>query len=375
MQDIYYFPFTPTPPQWYLNWEKIESAFPWIANLAGCPQNPLYHAEGDVLIHTRMVCEALISLSAWRNLPSLERSIVFAAALLHDVGKPATTKLEGDGQLASKGHVRLGTKMARQILWLMSPSVPFQVREEIVALVKYSGLPLWFWDKPNPEKAIIMASQVLRCNLLALLAEADVRGRICQDRQVLLDRIDFFGEFCRENRCFDRPYPFINLYSRFVYSRSENSYADYEAYDDTQLEVVLMSGLPASGKDTWIKNNLPDWHTISLDVLREELEISPDAKQGKVIFTAKERAKEYLRNKQPFVWNATNISKTLRSSLIDLFIGYKGKVRIVYLEAPWSELLARNRHRSARVPERIMEKMFQKLEVPEVIEAHRVDYC
>lgn len=27
----------------------------------------------------------------------------------------------------------------------------------------------------------------------------------------------------------------------------------------------MMSGLPGSGKDTWIQENLPDWGVISLD--------------------------------------------------------------------------------------------------------------
>ena len=95
------------------------------------------------------------------------------------------------------GHVRQGAKMARQILWDLN--VPLIAREAIVALVKYGSLPLWFWDKPNPERAVIKASQIVRCDLLGLLAAADVRGRYCNDRGQLLERIELWNEFCQEN--------------------------------------------------------------------------------------------------------------------------------------------------------------------------------
>lgn len=68
------FPFCPNSPDWDFNWYAIVDEFFWIANLKDCPQNPVYHAEGDVLIHTKMVCEALINLSAWRDLNAIDRS-------------------------------------------------------------------------------------------------------------------------------------------------------------------------------------------------------------------------------------------------------------------------------------------------------------
>jgi len=157
----------------------------------------------SLLRYTRLVCEALIALPGWRELPSIERSLLFAAALLHDVAKPAATEIEADGRITSKGHVRQGAKMARQILW--SLNVPFHQREAIVSLVQHGSLPLWFWDKPNPQRAVIKASQVIRCDLLALLAEADIRGRVCDRKNgirlpVLLGRLLLSGLICLKNR-------------------------------------------------------------------------------------------------------------------------------------------------------------------------------
>ncbi|MEB3148586.1 MAG: PQQ-dependent sugar dehydrogenase [Sphaerospermopsis sp.] len=270
------------------------------------------------------------------------------------------------------GQVLQGAKMAQQILWDLQ--VPFREREAVVALVKYGSLPLWFWDKPNPEKAVIKTSQIIRCDLLSLLTEADVRGRYCDDQAQLLERIAFFREFCQENQCFHQSRIFPSDHSRFIYFQKENGHPDYVAYDDTRLQVVMMSGLPGVGKDTWIQENLSDWPVISLDELRKTLKISPEEDQGAVINAAKALAKDYLRTGQSFVWNATNISRQLRSSLIRQFVNYQGKIRIVYLETSWEELLQRNRDRAAKLPEKVLDKLRNRLEVPDITEAQTVDW-
>ncbi len=368
------FPFCPTTPDWSLDWESIQNHFDWIGNLKGCPQDPIYHAEGDVLTHTRMVCEALVSSQAWRQLPTVERSILFAAALLHDVAKPNCTSVDEDGRVSSKGHVRQGARVARQILWRLNPPVPFEERERVAALVQHGGLPIWFMEKPNPQRSVIRASQIIRCELLAQLAEADVRGRHCYDQQELLDRIELFREFCQENDCLHSPRQFPSAHSQFVYFRKEDGNPDYLAFDDTQFEVVLMSGLPGVGKDYWITKHLPGWPVISLDALRKQMKVSPSDDQGIVINQAKAIAREYMRTGRSFVWNATNTTRSMRSLLINFFAGYQARIRIVYLEVPFEETLRRNRSRTEMVPEAVIHKLAWKLEVPDPTEAHEVQW-
>lgn len=367
------FPFGPEPPDWFLDWESIQNHFDWIKNLEGCQQDPIYHAEGDVLIHTKMVCEALISSQNWRQLPVQERSMLFAAALLHDVAKPAFTKIEADGRISSKGHARQGARMVRQILSQFDPPVQFSIRETVGAIVQLGSLPIWLLDKPNPQQSVIKASQVVRCDFLALLAEADVRGRQCSDRQEILDKIQLFREFCQENNCLNSPRQFPSTHSRFIYFRKDNGNPDAEMFDDTKCEVVLMSGLPGSGKDYWIRENLPNLPVISLDALRLEMNVSPEKNQSAVVETAKQRAKEYLRSGTSFVWNATNTSQQMRQQLIDLFAAYKARIRIVYLEVPFDEILRRNRSRNAPVPEAVIHKLADRLDIPDITEAHQVE--
>lgn len=365
------FPYCPNKGDFAINWRELEDKFEWLRVLADCPQDARYHAEGDVLTHTKLVCEALIALPEWQALPETQRSVLFAAALLHDVAKPNATKIEDSGAISSKGHVLQGAKMAREILWDLN--VPFKQREEIVALVKYGSLPLWFWDKSNPEQAVIKASQIIRCDMLAMLAEADVKGRYCDDKNQLFERIEFFKEFCRENNCFSQPRSFPSAHSRFIYFQKEDGNPDYHAYDDTRFQVVMMSGLPGSGKDTWIKENIFDFKEISLDKLRSEIKIEHGKNQGEVANAAKSLAKEYMRAGESFVWNATNLDKQLRGMLIRLFAAYQAEIRIVYLETSWSELLRRNKTRVDKVPEKVLYRMKNRLEVPTIIEAHHVD--
>lgn len=354
-----------------INWTEILAIFPCLNSLASCQQNPIYHAEGNVWIHTQLVCEALISLPDWQAMNPQDRSILFAAALFHDIAKPMATQIAEDGNITAKGHVNLGARMVRQIL--QDLQTPFAIREAIVAIVQYESLPLWFWDKPQPLRSIIKASQLVRCDWLALMAEADVRGRICADRDKLLATIEFFREFCQEHHCLDRAYPFASDLSRFIYFHKEDADPTYSAYDDTRFEVILMCGLPGTGKDYWIAQNYPDLAVISLDKLRQEMKISPTDEQGKIVRAGRELAKGYLQSETPFVWNATNIVKPIRSGLIRLFASYRARIRLVYLEVPIERLLQQNCSRKAQVPTAVIHRYRDRLEIPNLTEAHQLD--
>jgi putative nucleotidyltransferase with HDIG domain len=104
----------PTPEAPRLDWARLDATFPWLRALAGCPQDPVHHAEGDVAVHTRMVCEKMASLPAWQALPVGDRAVALAAALFHDIAKPATTRCDDDGRVTAPGHSRRGELMARR---------------------------------------------------------------------------------------------------------------------------------------------------------------------------------------------------------------------------------------------------------------------
>src|SRR5689334_21122759 len=112
-----------------------------------------------------------------------------------------------------------------------------------------------------------------------------------------------------------------------------------------------MSGLPGSHEDTDERQPFEEWSSVSLYTIARELKIEPTENQSAVVAAAKERAREFLRRRENFVWNATNLSRELRSHVIYLRANYKARVRIVYVEAPLTKLYAQNRERKHAVPE------------------------
>ena len=361
----------PTPPDYRVDWEGVLREFPSVVATEGCPQDAAHHAEGDVLVHTRMVVEALAAMPGWRALAPAERAVVFTAALLHDVAKPACTRVE-DGRITSRGHSKRGAIDARVLLWGMS--LPLDAREQVAALIRFHQIPFFLIDRPDAQRTLFEVSQTARCDLLALVAEADARGRVCADQQRLLDNVALFAQYAEEQGCLRGPRRFPNDHSRFLYFRREGRDPDYPAYDDTVCEVVLMSGLPGAGKDTWVAENVAGRPVVSLDDLRREMGVAPTENQGPVVSRAREAARVHLRRKEGFVWNATNISRQLRELSVNLFAAYNARVRIVYVEAPEALLYAQNREREAAVPAEVIRKLTARWEVPDLTEAHRVDW-
>lgn len=364
------FPFTPQPPDWLLDRDALRDEFQFSRDMRECPQDPAYHAEGDVWVHTLMVCDALVEHRRWRELTPAEREIVFAASLLHDVAKPATTR-EENGRITSRGHSKRGAIMARGLLWQIGS--PFHAREQVANLIRRHQIPFFLIDRADAQRTMFDISQTTRCDLLALVAEADARGRICEDRGRLLDNIALFKQYSIDQGCLNAPRKFPSDHSRFLYFRKEDRDPDYHAFDDTICEVIVMSGLPGAGKDHWIETSAPDWPVISLDELRREMKIAPTENQGQVVARARELAREYLRRKRSFIWNATNISRQLREHCISLCAAYNARVRIVYVETGAAALIERNRSRERGVPPEVINRLLARWEPPDLTEAHELE--
>jgi predicted kinase len=303
-------------------------------------------------------------------LPAGERRIVWLAALLHDVAKPLVTKTDGD-RITSKGHSSAGAIVARELLW--RAGAPFTEREAVCGLVAHHQVPFFLVDRPDAEGRAARLSQDVRCDWLALVAEADARGREAVDRQRIVDATELFRALCADLGCLSAPWPFGSAHAAFLCARDPARSVHAPPPPDPAFTVVLTSGLPACGKDTWLATHAPDLPVVSLDALRAELDVDPEDPQGTVVQTARERAREHLRAGRPFAWNATNLSRRRRSPLIDLCADYGAAVRIVYLETNPKEQRRRNRAREHPVPERVVTAMLRQWEVPTRSEGHAVE--
>jgi predicted kinase len=362
----------PAPPDWTVPWAEIVETFAWVRRLTGVAQDAVHHAEGDVATHTRMACEALAALPQWRARPVDERVRLFAAVLLHDVAKPDCTQVGDDGRITAHGHSRRGDLIARRVLWELGAPVTW--REHVAALVRHHQIPFWALERPDLDRIVFRVSLLARNDDLALLATADILGRVCGDADEVCDNIALFREYCRERGCLDRPRRFPSDHARFWYFRTPGRAPDFAAYDDSRLTVTILSGLPGVGKDHWIARHRPDWPVVSLDVLRGKLGIKPTADQRPVAAAAHQLAREHLRAGRPFVWNATNVSRRLREQCIGLVAGYRGRVELIGLEAPPQILRERNRARSQPVPDAVVDRLVDRWETPDPTEAHTVEW-
>ena len=351
------------------------AGYDWKSALQNTEQEPEYHGEGNVWIHTMMVVESLLSDADYKTLDQNEQKLLLLAAILHDVAKPFCTKIE-NGRIKSPNHAVKGEIAARRLLYKFGfmrelfGELTFAEREKVCAMVRYHCLPWLFMEKG--EKTIFKASLEVPPKYLYILSRADINGRISGGNINNLEIIELFRDFCIENECFDNAKTFSSESGRFAYFRSDTADLHYMPYEKDKFWVYMMSGIPATGKDTYISNHLQGIPVISLDALRLEMGVAPSENQGVIVQEAKSRAKKLLAKKESFVWNATNITEKIRTSLVDMFANYNAMTEIIYVEAPVSELLKRNAQRAKPVPDNVIHRLIDKLEVPKVWESHAV---
>lgn len=353
------------------------AAFPALELAKQTPQDPRYHGEGDVWTHTMMVVDELLALPDYRDATRDDQVVLFLAALLHDIAKHATTVIDPDtGAIGQPGHSRRGAIDARIALW--DAGMPFAQREAVCRLITVHQVPFFAMADSRRGHSAEFIVRELSCQLsiplLAALAEADMRGRICTDSQATLDNIELFRELAREEGCYGQPRAFADAHTRISYFRGAQVHPDFALFHESGSKVTVMSGLPASGKNTWVAQHRKGWPVVSFDDAREELGLRHGQNEGQVAHAAIDKAKALLRRHEPFVFNATHLSQQMRDKTLDLLFAYEAEVELVYLERPRAELLSRNRRRDTSLSNKALEAMLHKWELPLPTEAHAVHY-
>jgi putative nucleotidyltransferase with HDIG domain len=323
-----------------------------------------------VWTHVHMVVCEMVASQEWRELPDQDRLETFAAALLHDVCKPETRR-EENGRITNNGHSKMGAVEARKILWKMG--FGFAARERVCQMIRVHQVPFWLMERAQWEidRIVTETSLTVPNKLLAVLAEADAKGRICADQSRMLENVEYFRMAASERGCYDTPFMFSNDHSRLQYFLTpEAKRPDIDLFDTTNCDftATFMCGLPAMGKSTWAHaQNQP---IVSFDDMKEEMDTD---NQGQVVQAVRERARGYLRKKKSFVWDSTNISKQFRGLPIQLALDYGARVKIVYVETSAAEMQARNSARtSTRVPDAAIGRMLNRWEVPTSVECHEI---
>lgn len=146
--------------------------YPELAALQGCAQDPTWHPEGDVWIHT---LHCLDVFAAERVGHEEDDLVVGFAVLCHDLGKPLTTKRER-GRITSKGHEPEGIGPTRSFLRRLTDRD--DLVEAIVPLVLAHLRPRFLYEAGASDAAIRrLARDVGRIDRLVRVARADHLGR------------------------------------------------------------------------------------------------------------------------------------------------------------------------------------------------------
>ena len=163
---------------WLRELGAIDQLFPEIASLIDVPQDPEWHPEGDVFIHTQLVADRARELID--DLPYAKQVTVMLAALAHDFGKPPTTQFV-DGRVRSRGHEEAGVEPARHFLdRLKIRSLDgYDVRSQVLALVRDHLKPGEFFKKRDEvgDGAFRRLARKCELDLLYRVARADSLGR------------------------------------------------------------------------------------------------------------------------------------------------------------------------------------------------------
>ncbi|HEY2962109.1 MAG TPA: HD domain-containing protein [Pyrinomonadaceae bacterium] len=163
---------------WLQALSVLEKLFPEINALIGVPQDPEWHPEGDVFVHTRLTIDRARELID--ELSHARQVTVMLAALAHDFGKPATTEFT-DGRLRSRGHEAAGVPPAESFLRRINIHTidGYDVRDQVISLVREHLKPGEFFKKRDEVGEGAFRRLARRCepDLLYRVAKADSLGR------------------------------------------------------------------------------------------------------------------------------------------------------------------------------------------------------
>jgi tRNA nucleotidyltransferase (CCA-adding enzyme) len=176
----------------------IHRLFPELEALVGCEQEPEWHPEGDVWVHTLLVVD-----QARQRIDDLARPrqvVVMLGALCHDLGKPSTTAFL-DGRIRSMDHEQAGVAPAAAVLERLNVNSidGYDVRHEVLGIVAHHLKPGMFRQAPTPvsDGAFRRLSQKVDLELLARVAKSDCLGRgggfDCSAMDWFLDRARELG--------------------------------------------------------------------------------------------------------------------------------------------------------------------------------------
>jgi len=166
--------------KWLYDLGVVRQIFPELQSLVGVRQEPEWHPEGDVDVHTMMVADEARKLID--DLPYETQVTVMLAAIAHDFGKPPTTQFF-DGRWRSHSHDEAGVEPTISFLDRLGIYTlnGYDLRYQVVQLVRYHLKPGEFYKAeskhPVGDGAFRRLARKVEPDLLYRVAKADSLGR------------------------------------------------------------------------------------------------------------------------------------------------------------------------------------------------------
>ena len=159
-------------------WGLLPAVAPELLSLEATPQDPEWHPEGDVWVHTLQVVDEAAALIADLDRP--RQLAVMLGALCHDLGKATTTRFE-EGRIRSRGHEEAGLPPTESLLdrWNVHTLLGYDVRAQVLCLVAQHLKPGQLYDERERVKDGAIRRLARKCepDLLYRVARADCIGR------------------------------------------------------------------------------------------------------------------------------------------------------------------------------------------------------
>ena len=379
--------------------EMLGQQIDWLYRLKDTPQDPEWHGEGNVHIHTHCVLSELYILLKRDAQPiqGERRQALILAVLLHDIGKPVRTRtadIQGVERITSPQHESVGRSYLA--FKLSGLNLSFQVIWMVLNLVGEHHMPKLLAIKNKPISDYWRLARQVDTELLYWLEVADMTGRICPDPKQQLQNLEEFKLFAEEYGLWGNTLdvrstlkPHLDtldsttrdyVYAHALYqlesgkiSQPDEALATTYQHRKHHSHLVVMCGPSGSGKSSWMANHYPDYAVVSLDELREKFngDRASQKNKGQILQASKELLKTALRQKQGVVWDATNLRSDYRAIITRLGHDYHALITIVVFLLPEPFIYQNNRNRQYSVPENVLNKQLEGYQLPLLNEAHQ----
>jgi tRNA nucleotidyltransferase (CCA-adding enzyme) len=187
-------------------WGMLPVLAPELIPLEETSQDPAWHPEGNVWVHTLQVVDQAAALIGDLVDDHPRALAVMLGALCHDLGKPGTTAHE-DGRIRSRGHEEAGLPPTTALLdrWNVRTLLGYDVRAQVCALVAQHLKPGLLYDVRDKvsDGAIRRLARKVEPDLLYRVAKADCLGR--RPGRFEPVAMDWFLERVRQLNVMERP--------------------------------------------------------------------------------------------------------------------------------------------------------------------------